>query len=87
MGLPTIAYTQTYMDIDWAAVDAERDDGVSFSWAKLAQEGAPAAFGTFCVSPPSRSWARPRWLLWSSRAVAGGSLGSPAQSAVLAVRA
>ncbi|KAA0163391.1 hypothetical protein FNF27_02291 [Cafeteria roenbergensis] len=49
VGLPTIAYTQTYMDIDWAAVDAERDDGVSFSWAKLAQEGAPAAFGTFCL--------------------------------------
>lgn len=51
VGLPTIAYTQTYLDIDWAAVDAERDDGVSYSWAKLAQEGAPAAFGTFCVSP------------------------------------
>jgi len=53
--VPTIAYTQSVLDVDWSPADADKDDGVSFGWGKLAQEGAFPAFGTFLVSDP-RGW-------------------------------
>jgi hypothetical protein len=48
----TVAYTQYYMEVDWAAADETSDDGVTFQWTKLLQEGLMPSFGTFCVSFP-----------------------------------
>jgi hypothetical protein len=53
VALPPTAYQQVCLDIDWAAPDAEKDDGISYQWFKLFQEGLMPSFGMFTVSLPS----------------------------------
>lgn len=46
---PPVLYQQTYLDVDWAPADAEKDDGIAYQWTKLAQEGMMPSFGTFLL--------------------------------------